>query len=190
MSYGLSVVSGPASEPVTVSEVKSHARINTSDDDTLISTYISAARILFERWTSRSVVATTWKMTLDSWVSPLILPRGPVTSVTKIEYYDTAEALQTWSSTNYTVDLSKEPAVINFHNGPLLNVPTISWYTKPAILVTFVAGWASTPALVKQAILLQVAEWYANRTAGAASPGFETVCSMYQLGVYGDLGVR
>lgn len=113
----LSVLTPCASEPVTLATAKSWLRQDNSTDDDIISGLISAARDHVERFTRRSLVRTTWRMTLDTFPggpleqprffngpyetmrrtwrynfdtyvgSPIELPRGPVTAVTTGDGY-------------------------------------------------------------------------------------------------------
>ena len=57
MAY--SVVTPAASEPITLTEAKNFLRVDGSDDDTLISALISAAREMCESYCRRILVTTT-----------------------------------------------------------------------------------------------------------------------------------
>ena len=52
----LTLVSPPAAEPVTLAEAKSHLKLDTSDEDTLIASLITAARARAEWHTGRALV--------------------------------------------------------------------------------------------------------------------------------------
>jgi hypothetical protein len=59
------LVSGPSSEPVTVEEVKLHARIDGADDDALIAGLISAAVAYLDAWggvLGRAIMEQEWKV--------------------------------------------------------------------------------------------------------------------------------
>lgn len=64
----------PSSEPVTVAQLREHARLDDADDDVNLSALITAARSLIERDTSRGLVAQTWTATLEAW--PELSPDG------------------------------------------------------------------------------------------------------------------
>ena len=57
MAY--SVVTPAASEPITLTEAKNFLRVDGTDDDTLISALISAAREMCESYCRRILVTTT-----------------------------------------------------------------------------------------------------------------------------------
>lgn len=86
-------VSGPEIEPVTLLEVKAHAKIDpdiTGDDETIEGTYIPAAREAVEDYTSRTMCETTYQVALDDFprgiYNRLYLPRGPVVAVLGVSY--------------------------------------------------------------------------------------------------------
>jgi len=59
-------VTAPADRPVTLAEVKNHCRIDHSDDDTLVQSYIDAAVAHVEGWSGvlgRCLVTQTWRQT-------------------------------------------------------------------------------------------------------------------------------
>lgn len=64
---GLAIETPPLVEPVSLSDMKNWLRVPYSDDDTLISDLITAARELCEIFTSRAIVNTGFIQTLDSF---------------------------------------------------------------------------------------------------------------------------
>jgi uncharacterized phiE125 gp8 family phage protein len=65
---GLSVTTAPTSEPITRDEAKSFLRVDISDDDTLIDNLIQSAREFCEEYTGRTLINTTYKLSLDGFV--------------------------------------------------------------------------------------------------------------------------
>lgn len=63
----LKLTTAPAVEPVTLSEAKAHLRLDISDDDALITTLITAARVHAENVCRRAFVTQKWDLYLDSW---------------------------------------------------------------------------------------------------------------------------
>lgn len=162
---GLKRTTNPASEPVTTSEAKTHARISTSSDDSYIGTLITAARETVENLTGRALINQSWTLTLrDFPCKQIIIPINPLSSVTSISYVDTSGATQTWSSANYTVDTSGEIGRIEAGYG--ITYPSTRDVVN-AVTVVFVAGYGASasavPEVFKQAIKMLVGHWYLNR---------------------------
>lgn len=165
----------PASEPLSTAEVKTHLRIEFSDDDTYLDALIKAARRYVEQFTRRSLITQTWRYSLDAWPAPIIpahlqtgtgvvLPYPPLQSVTSVQYTDTEGSTQTFS--DYTVDTDSDPGWILPSYG---NAWPVTRNVMNAVRITYVAGYgdASTdvPDELRHAMKLLVAMWYENREA-------------------------
>jgi uncharacterized phiE125 gp8 family phage protein len=165
MAVSLSVITPPASEPVTLSEAKAHLRVEVSTDDALITALIAAAREHAEAVTARAFLPQTLEARWDEWPTTLALPRAPVASVSSVKYLDADGVEQTLSGQDYRVDLASIPPRITPTYGTLW--PEAQAVTG-AVAVRFVAGYANAgavPAAIKQAMLLLVAHLYENRAA-------------------------
>lgn len=175
---GLSVTSAPAAEPLTLSEVKEHLRVDDSTEDVHITALIPAARAWVEATTGRQLVKATYSWTLDGFpdkdATALRLPRAPAFSLDSINYIDTDGASQTWGSSNYQSDLNVDPAIILPVNGQ--SWPDTQDDTLAAVTVAFKAGYdddgnsppdhaANVPQALKQAMLMLIAHWYENRAS-------------------------
>lgn len=169
----LTLITGPATEPVSLAEAKLQCRIDTSitDEDTLITSLITAARQHAERFTHRAFVSQVWQDVLDAppcevWQSPL----APVLSIDSVTYIDTNGDTQTWSSTLYLTDIPAGPTA-----GPARLTPVYggSWPDTQDVMnaftVQFTTGYASLPADIVAAIKLLVGHLYANREAVSAN---------------------
>lgn len=160
---GLSLVTGPTTEPVTLAEVKAHLRVSIPDDDGLIAGYVLAARRYAEGYTRRAFNTQTWDYTIDycwPWVKrdcyltrQITLPLPPLQSVTSITYVDTDGNSQTLASDQYVVKTDDTSGVIV----PAYAVtwPDIRWQLSAAT-VRFVAGWTQIPDEIRTAIMLHV----------------------------------
>jgi len=181
---GLSIATQPTAEPLTVAEAKAHLRVDISDDDTLIGDYISAARQYAEGVTRRAFVEQTWDFTLDRFpVGAIRLPIQPVSSVTYVQYVDTAGATQTFTE-GTSPDVTKYDV---FTDGPRTTIVPKYNLTWPdtrdhpnVVTVRFVAGYSTFPEDLKQALKLLVGHQYENREEVIF--GFSTVQSL-PLGV-------
>lgn len=166
------VTTEPTSEPISLIQAKTHLHVDHDDEDQLISILIQSAREIVEQKTNRSLITQTRTMKLDyfprycgqgyypEWAA-IMLPNGPVTSVTSITYYDENEALQTLSSSLYWVDTSSGlPKVVIKNSWPYT-------YSMPnAVTVVYVAGYglaSSVPKAITSAMYLIVGHLYENR---------------------------
>ena len=160
----IKVITAPASEPVTIEEAKLHCRVDGTEEDTLLTNLIVAAREYCEGYQNRSYLAQTIEETLDGWPSfPHELPRPPLASVTSIKYYDTANTEYTLAGASYFVDADSEPGRVALAYGASL--PTTTLREIGAVKIRYTAGGATVPQKVKQSILMLVAHWYANKEA-------------------------
>jgi uncharacterized phiE125 gp8 family phage protein len=177
---GYVLVTPPGQEPVSTQEAKLHLKVTSLAEDTLIQALIVAARQYAEHETQRSLMAQTWRLTLDrfpyggmsmsSWGQEFSIPdnairigKGPVTAITGITYVDMAAATQTLSPSNYVADLSEPLARITPVFGKIWppTLPQIG-----AVNVTFAAGYGKAvdvPAGIKAWMLLRIAALYQNR---------------------------
>lgn len=167
-------ITAPSSYPVTTADAKSHLRVDISDDDTLIASYIAAATDYAESYTGRSYVQRTYRADVPYFVDEICLANGPVISVSSVKYYDTASpsVLQTWDAGNYQLFYN----VVRRVSG----VTFPSTYDRPdAVQIEYTAGYLDNnspqaeniPDAVKQAILLLVGDYYENREAQVLYPG-------------------
>jgi len=190
---GLALVTPAATEPVSTSEAKAHLRVDTTDEDTLIASYVSAAVKYIETQTG-PLITQTWDYKVNrEW--PLVdnyysiyLPFSPVQSVTSVSYVDIDGNTQTLSSGLYQTVLSApNPYLTKAYNQDWPQIRDI----PDAITVRFVAGYtnaAAVPAPIKSAILLMVGRLYEHReeviagvSAGIVPAGIEMLISPYSL---------
>lgn len=64
---GRALVTAPTVEPVTVTEAKLFARIDTTADDSIVNDLIAAARKRCEQWRGRAFLTQTWNLFLDTF---------------------------------------------------------------------------------------------------------------------------
>ena len=165
MRYNLAQGSITA-EPVTLAEAKMHLRVDddSTSEDALILALIRAAREWVEDYCRRSLVSRTITLRMDCFPGEILLPRGPVSSVTSVQYVDADGATQTVSASNYQTDLYSVVARIL----PVLGVvwPQVKNGAVNSVIVTYVAGYATAtelPRSIKAAILLIVGHLFEHR---------------------------
>jgi len=64
----------PAVEPVTLSEVKAHLRIDGTSEDDLLGGLVRAARQDVERSTGLALIDQSWRLVLDRWPASGTVP--------------------------------------------------------------------------------------------------------------------
>lgn len=186
---GLTLLTPPSTEPVSVDAAKLHLRVDSDEENTLITTFISAARRHVENMTGRALLTQTWRYDTDTfprYPQPIRLGRAPLQSVTTVKYYNTSGVLTTVGSSGYIVDTSVEYGEIMLAYGSTW--PTAR-YQRNAISVEFVAGYGDDPEDVPQdlisAMLLMIGHLYANRESfitGAAileNPAMNAILAPY-----------
>ena len=62
---GLYLITPPAAEPVSLVDAKAWLRVSFTNDDTLISSLITAARFYAENYLNRQLVTATWELRND-----------------------------------------------------------------------------------------------------------------------------
>lgn len=160
------LVTAPTIEPLTVAEAKTHARITHTSEDGLIDSYIKAARQAAEDVLNRGLLTQTWKLVLDDFANEIWLPMAaPLQSVTTVQYYDTAGALQTLATSVYDVDTVSRPGKVVLKADQ--SWPSVQTERRSgAVIITYVVGWltaAAIPPRIRQGVRLYVAALDANR---------------------------
>jgi uncharacterized phiE125 gp8 family phage protein len=165
----IQIVTPPASEPLTLAEVKEFLRVDHSDDDATLAIFITAARQLCESYTRMALLPTTFEEYFDDfpqysgdYKDEIRLSRSPVSAVTYVKYIDGNETTITANAADYKIDTISRPARISPDNGWFGTYETIN-----AVFVRYVAGFAdaaSVPAPLKHGMMLVIGDMYENRT--------------------------
>jgi len=88
----LKLTTAPAIEPVTLDEARNHLKIDSSEDNSLISALITTARQLAEKETKRAFITQTWEMYLDEVGNEIEIPKPPLQSIVSIKTISTVES--------------------------------------------------------------------------------------------------
>src|SRR5579863_4062426 len=101
------LITPPASEPITVDQVKTHCKLTTPTEDDYINTIvIPGARAAIEDELRRVLITQTWLLKLDGFPGfdpkyetygypEIILPKPPFQSINSFTYVDVAGVTQT-----------------------------------------------------------------------------------------------
>lgn len=154
----------PAAEPVSLSEARIYLRLDQADEDTLLATLITAARLMIEAVSGRMLIDQSWRIVLDRWPDggEIRLPLSPVRTLSAARVYDAVGAAQAVDGAALQLDVTADPPVVRVTGV----VPTVG-RSRAAIEIDVVAGYggsaASVPALLRQAVLLLAARWFEQR---------------------------
>jgi len=171
----LTVVTPPAEEPVTLAQISSHLRIDTTDDQDLLVMYGTSARMMVEAYLSRTLITTEflwvaapekfsrWR-SVRRFDSPLELPRSPVQTVNSVILRDILGNDTTLDPSTYVVDADLNPAQLRL----LYWTEQIPVCTPiEHIRVNFDAGYGTDatniPMPIINSILVTAAFLYENR---------------------------
>lgn len=149
----------PTSELVTIADIEARQNLALDDDQSVtINDQIKAIRSQLERKLNMSLVSSkTITAYWRSVSSMLLLPFPPVTSITSVSTVDLSDGTETslTSGTDYWVEGVKNKS-IRF----------MSSWSGYGMKIVYVTGMTNTAdlALVKDAMLSEVMEWFNNKS--------------------------
>lgn len=157
-------------EPLSTAEAKAHLRVTDTSEDSLIASYIVAAREWIENYTGFILVQREVTDSFAAWGNFLTLRNQPITvgdptPALTVTYIDTDG-----NEVEYTGRVIRDqryPWMIY----PASTFPTLG--TNGTITVTYTAGYASAsdvPQALKQAMLLLIGHWFSMRSAIGENP--------------------
>jgi uncharacterized phiE125 gp8 family phage protein len=172
----LRVSTPPAVEPVTLTEAKSHLRVDSTADDAYVSTLVTAAREWIEQYLDRALIRQQLVMTLKSFPvadDEIVLPRPPMategaSTAVSVAYTLASGATATLSTSQYRVDRHRTPGEVQTLYGATW--PADRMEDENSVTVTWWAGYgasgSSVPAAIRHAILMLVGHWYDGARSG------------------------
>ena len=165
----LDLVEQPATEPLTLNEVKHALQVDSSADDSHIIALIKAARVMAEEYLKRSLITQTWQLQYDLYSPSVVaLPRGPVQQVNFVKIIARDWSEQLIDSNSYFLNAGKESLI--FDAAPMGQIIQIQY-------VTGFGGEGDVPASIKQGMLQHVINMYENRNEDKALP--ESAIELY-----------
>ena len=167
----LVLVSGPASEPLSLVEAKNWVKVTDGADDALLQSLIVSARLAVEAATNRILITQQWRLTLDDWPLNGALPLAltPVRSISRVRVLNGVGGAVDLSLSLFTLDASLDRARIML-GAPLL-APGVA---SAGISIDLVAGYGDAASAVPEPLRLamrhMIAFWYVNQGDGDAGP--------------------
>lgn len=176
----LTLKTAPSGNFLTLSEVYSALRLESPPPDVL---EVTAIRDAVEAsldgpngWLGRALLTQTWYWRSDCFPRrEIILPLGPVQSVTMVRYYNSTDTQVDWvdattspDTNKWQVDLGGQYRARVRPSAAELTWPQTSDDVYNAVEVEFVAGYgdaADVPKQIKRAALMLCAHYYENREA-------------------------
>lgn len=159
------IIQDAINEPIDLSKAKEHLRVEEEDteEDGLITAYMSSARGTLEDFTRRSLAVKSYMLTLDRFQGPLIrLPYPPAVSVESFNYIDAEGNENEVSPSSYILDNHSTPARLVLKNGHQWpsNLQQIN-----AVQITYKAGYTNNnlPRPLYQALLMLTSHMYEER---------------------------
>lgn len=160
------VITAVATEPVSLAEARLQLRLTTddsTDEDSLISAWITAAREIAEHYTGRALAPQTLEAAMDAFPSypqGFDLPMPPVATISSIKYTDTAGTEQTLAADQYYLSTYSDSRTVS---PTYAAVWPVTQSIPDAVRVRYDTGYATAPKAVKSAILLMVAWLHEHR---------------------------
>ncbi len=165
----LMLVTPPQGEPLSLAEAKTFLRLDTTDDDVVVSDLIAAARQRIETGAGLALLTQNWRLVLDDWPSSRevgLIP-VPVANVDAVRVLDADGVAEVIDPVDYLAETTSRPA-------RLVLLSSRQW-GKPGraaggIEIDFTAGYgsdaSSVPLPLRQAVMHLVTEAYENREGG------------------------
>jgi uncharacterized phiE125 gp8 family phage protein len=117
----ITVVTPPASEPVSLAEAKLFLRVDHNAEDSLIASLIGAAREAVEAGCGRALVTRRVRESLDIWrrdaVNGAVLSLGPVTNVVAVRLLANNGAQSVIDPERYRIEGNRDRPRLVFPSG-------------------------------------------------------------------------
>ena len=173
------LVSEIGSEPLTLSDIRTHLRLDGSDYDSILTPLIKTSRLIGEKITGRDFIEKEWRTYLDYFPSSncegIQLRKSKLLSITSIQYYDEANTLQTLSSGDYYITNEADYSSI-FINHDKSFPRTL--FRKQSIIITFRTSFPNFPQDLKQA-MLSVCSYLFENTGDCINEGNSQFKSLF-----------
>lgn len=184
------IVTAAAGAPITVDEVKAHARVDGSTDDTILGEFIDAAVEVCEAFTRRRVfmqrtVEELWD-DAPSYSGDVTLRLVPPVAIAQVATYADDGTETVFSSANYALDPYSNRGHLYLRDAASAwpTVSSTSGRNRNGFAVRYVAGYgasgddvatqrAAVPEAIRRAVAMTAAHLYENREGQGAEAVME-----------------
>lgn len=155
--------------PITSSDLKTHARIDFSDEDATVAACLAAAAGVVESHTGRLLTERAVTLALPAFPARadqvIELPGGRTASITSVSYIDAGDASLALEAGDRWLDAVSIPARLGLAGGGMWPV-TRPWGLP--VSIAYVAGYAAgaQPPELLQAVRMIAAELFEQRRDG------------------------
>lgn len=155
-------------EPITLAQACAQVRQEVGNDDTVIGDLIPVARKYVENITGQCLCLRTAEIAYDTFPFPfgeMVMPFGPLNSITSITWRDFTNTLQTMDASQYLVDTH---SVLGAAYLPLFNYWPWQVAQSHSVKFTCVFGYGSVvsgliPEPLIHAVKMALENLYENR---------------------------
>ena len=174
LCYALSRASAPATEPLTLDEVKLYLRVDHTDEDSLLSDLITTVREAAEHYLRRSLITQSWQLSYNHYVpSPLSLPMGPVQTIETVKTITRDDVETILANGGYYLAAANEQLV--FDTVPDAHVVEIRYITG------YGDAASDIPKPIHAGMLSHLAALYANRTLSQIPADVQGLYNPYRV---------
>ena len=166
------VIQEPSVEPVTLSELKTFARLDGEDENDLLEEFITASRDQIEKYLNLSLISKKLEIYMDQWnTRDLVMPYSPVISLDSIKEIQ-EDGTETEVDTDIYFILETIPSRIAINDNesmPYSDARSIAGYK-----IQYTAGYGTAasdvPIVIKIAIMQYATDMYENRVMNGELP--------------------
>jgi uncharacterized phiE125 gp8 family phage protein len=182
------LVSEIGSELLTLSDIKTHLRLDGSDYDSILTPLIKTSRLIGEKITGRDFIEKEYKTYLDYFPNysygyydnynnyeGIEIRKSKLLSITSIQYYDENNVLQTLSSSDYYITNEADYSSIFINKDK--SFPN-TYCRKQAVIITFKTSFPNFPQDLKQA-MLSVCSYLFENTGDCVNEGNSQFKSLF-----------
>jgi uncharacterized phiE125 gp8 family phage protein len=143
---------------ISLATAKAHLRVDSSDEDTLITSLINTAGEIVEEYTGQYLSSCSFTYYADYFSELMQVHVGPGLSITSVQYIKEDGTTNTWPDSNYYTDLKSYPIRVQFEN-----LPNEVDDRVHAVSISGTAGYSTVPSALKSAMLLIIGHLYEHR---------------------------